>query len=58
MTNTPLVSRDFIQNPYSATIDLNFTQLIEGNLLRVSAWQDNEYGYTKRLVDMVEVVAK
>lgn len=57
MTNTPLVSRDFIQNPYSATIDLNFTQLIEGSLLRVSAWQDNEYGYAKRLVDMAKVVA-
>ena len=56
-TQKPLVSRDFIQNPYSATIDLNFTQLIEGDLLRVCAWQDNEYGYAKRLVDMAEVVA-
>jgi glyceraldehyde 3-phosphate dehydrogenase len=56
LTDKPLVSRDFIQNPYSATIDLNFTQLLDGDLLRVSAWQDNEYGYAKRLADMVEVV--
>jgi glyceraldehyde 3-phosphate dehydrogenase len=57
MTNTPLVSRDFIKNPYSATVDLNFTELIDGDLLRVSAWQDNEYGYAKRVVDMVKVVS-
>jgi len=56
-TLTPLVSRDFIKSPYSATIDLNFTQLLERDLLRVSAWQDNEYGYAARLVDMVRVVA-
>jgi len=57
LTEKPLVSRDFIQNSYSATIDLNLTQLIEGNLLRVSAWQDNEYGYARRLIDMVEVIS-
>ena len=58
LTDTPLVSRDFIQNSYSATIDLHSTKLIEGNLLRVCAWQDNEYGYAKRLVDMANIVTK
>ena len=57
VTSKPLVSRDFIKSPYSATIDLNFTELVDGDLLRVSAWQDNEYGYAKRLVDMAKVVA-
>jgi len=56
ITTKPLVSRDFIKSPYSATIDLNFTELVDDDLLRVSAWQDNEYGYAKRLVDMAKVV--
>ncbi len=58
MTNTPLVSRDFIQSPYSATIDMSFTNLLDGDLLRVLAWQDNEYGYAKRVVDMAGVITK
>jgi glyceraldehyde 3-phosphate dehydrogenase len=56
ITNTPTESNDYIQNPHSAVINLPFT-VISGNLLRVSAWQDNEYGYAKRLVDMAKVVA-
>jgi glyceraldehyde 3-phosphate dehydrogenase len=56
ITSRPLVSRDFIKSPYSATIDLGFTNLIDKDLLRVSAWQDNEYGYAKRLVDMAKFV--
>ncbi len=55
-TNTPNESNDYIQNPHSAVINLPLT-VIAGNLLRVSAWQDNEYGYAKRLVDMVKVIA-
>jgi len=56
-TNTPNESNDYIQNPHSAVINLPFTILAGGNLLRVSAWQDNEYGYAKRLVDMAKVIA-
>lgn len=55
-TNTPNESNDYIQNLHSAVINLPFT-VTAGNLLRVSAWQDNEYGYAKRLVDMVKVIA-
>ena len=55
-TNTPNESNDYIQNPHSAVINLPFTSLVGGNLLRVSAWQDNEYGYAKRLVDMVKAI--
>ena len=55
-TNTPNESSDYIQNPHSAVINLPFTSLVGGNLLRISAWQDNEYGYAKRLVDMAKVI--
>jgi len=54
-TNTPNESNDYIQNPHSAVINLPFT-VISDNLLRVSAWQDNEYGYARRLVDMAKFI--
>ena len=57
-TNTPNESNDYIENPYSAVINLPFTTLVGGNLLRVSAWQDNEYGYANRLVDMVKLIQR
>jgi len=58
ITNTPNESNDYIQNSHSAIVNLPFTSVVGGNLLRVSAWQDNEYGYAKRLVDMVKVVSQ
>ena len=57
-TNTSDESNDYIQNPHSAVINLLFTSVLGGNLLRVSAWQDNEYGYAKRLVDMAKSIAE
>ena len=50
------VSSDYIADPHSATIDLPLLDLAGDNLLRVSAWQDNEYGYACRLVEMTKVV--
>jgi len=51
------VSSDYIASPYSATIDIPLLDLAGDNLLRVSAWQDNEYGYASRLVDMAKVMS-
>jgi glyceraldehyde 3-phosphate dehydrogenase len=56
ITEEDLVSTDFIKSPYSATIDLNLTNLQNSDLLRVCAWQDNEYGYAKRLIDLAGVI--
>lgn len=53
----PKVSSDYIASTYSATIDLPLLDLAGDNLLRVSAWQDNEYGYACRLVEMAKVVS-
>jgi len=55
-TNNANGSDNYIQDPHSAVINLPLTDLSGGDLLRVSAWQDNEYGYAKRLVDMVKIV--
>ena len=53
-----LVSTDFNGNPHSSIIDLPSTALIEGNLVKVLAWYDNEWGYSSRLRDLVRFVAR
>jgi glyceraldehyde 3-phosphate dehydrogenase len=57
-TEEPLVSSDFIKNPYSAIVDLGLTSVIEGDFVKVVAWYDNEWGYSCRLGEMVERVGK
>jgi glyceraldehyde 3-phosphate dehydrogenase len=49
-----LVSSDIIGTTASAIVDLEFTRVVGGNLVKVLAWYDNEWGYTNRLVDMIE----
>lgn len=58
VTNEPLVSTDIIGTRASAIMDLGFTKVIDGDLVKVLAWYDNEYGYANRLVEMVEQVGK
>jgi glyceraldehyde 3-phosphate dehydrogenase len=48
-----LVSTDYIGNSHSATVDLGLTSVIGGNMLKVVAWYDNEWGYSNRLVEVV-----
>jgi len=57
-TGEPKVSSDYIADPYSATIDRALMDLSGGRLLRISAWQDNEYGYAARLVEMAHHIGK
>lgn len=57
-TDEPLVSSDFIGNPHSAIVDLSLTNVVAGNMLKVVAWYDNEWGYSNRLVENVLNVAK
>lgn len=57
-TNEPLVSSDFIGNPHSGIVDLALTNVVGGNLLKVVAWYDNEWGYSNRLVEQVINVGK
>ncbi|MDB5182836.1 MAG: gap [Candidatus Saccharibacteria bacterium] len=53
VTDEELVSRDFIGNSHSATVDMKLTAVIGGNMLKVVAWYDNEWGYSNRLVEVV-----
>ncbi len=52
VTDKPLVSSDFIADPHSAIVDLSLTNVVGGNLIKVVAWYDNEFGYAHRLVEM------
>lgn len=58
VTEDPLVSSDVIGNPHSSIVDLSLTQVVGGNLVKVIAWYDNEYGYANRLVEEVVMVGK
>ncbi|MCK5778753.1 MAG: type I glyceraldehyde-3-phosphate dehydrogenase [Rhodospirillales bacterium] len=53
----PLVSIDFNHNPNSSTFDATQTQVIEGNLVRVLSWYDNEWGFSNRMPDTAKVMA-
>jgi len=57
-SNAPLVSVDFNHNPASATFDLTQTQVIEGKLVRVLAWYDNEWGFSNRMSDTAVAMGK
>lgn len=57
-TDEKLVSSDFIGNPCSSIVDLSLTAVVQGNLLKVVAWYDNEWGYSNRLVELTADVAK
>lgn len=52
-TEEELVSSDFIGNSHSCTVDLPLTSVVGGNLLKVVAWYDNEWGYSNRLIELV-----
>ena len=56
ITDEPLVSVDFKQNPASCIIDSLSTEVISGNLVKVIGWYDNEWGYSCRTADMVEFI--
>jgi glyceraldehyde 3-phosphate dehydrogenase len=53
VTEDPVVSSDFIGDPHSAIVDLPLTRVVGGNLVKVLAWYDNEWGYSNRLVEQV-----
>ena len=58
VTNEPLVSHDFNHMPASSTLALPQTQVIEGKLVRVLSWYDNEWGFSTRMSDTVAAMAK
>ena len=58
VSDEPLVSVDYIGDEHSSTLDALSTQVIEGTLVHVSSWYDNEAGYAARCVDLLDLIAK
>ena len=58
ITDEKLVSVDFNHNPASSTFDLTQTQIVDGKLVRVLAWYDNEWGFSNRMGDIAVAMAK
>ncbi len=57
-SDEPLVSSDYNGDPASSTIDALSTMVIEGNMVKVISWYDNEWGYSSRVVDLCDYIAK
>ena len=57
VTEDPIVSSDIIGEPYGAIVDLKFTKVIDGDLVKVLSWYDNEWGYVETLVKHVSNIA-
>jgi glyceraldehyde 3-phosphate dehydrogenase (phosphorylating) len=53
-TEDPIVSSDIEKSPYSAIFDAELTSVIDGTMVKVFAWYDNEWGYSNRIVDLVQ----
>ena len=52
----PLVSSDFKRNPHSSIVDIEFTQVMGGNMAKVVCWYDNEWGYSCRVADLADYI--
>ncbi|MGH7228216.1 MAG: hypothetical protein ACREIH_03285, partial [Nitrospiraceae bacterium] len=50
VTDEPLVSSDIIQDSRASVVDLELTQVVDGNLVKVMSWYDNEWGYTSQMI--------
>ena len=57
-TEDPVVSSDMLHNPNSSIVDSQFTKVLDGTLVKVLAWYDNEWGYSCRVVDLVAFLVK
>jgi glyceraldehyde 3-phosphate dehydrogenase len=57
-TEDPVVSTDMLHNPNSSIVDAQMTKVLDGNLVKVVSWYDNEWGYSCRVVDLVVFLVK
>ncbi len=57
-TDEPLVSIDFRLNPNSSIVDLESTNVIDGTMVKVFSWYDNEWGFSNRVIDLIHLMAR
>ena len=54
----PLVSSDYVNDPRSSIVDASSTMVVDGTLVKILAWYDNEWGYSNRMVDLASKVGQ
>jgi glyceraldehyde 3-phosphate dehydrogenase len=57
-TEDPIVSADIIHNTHSSIFDAGMTQVMDGNFAKIFSWYDNEWGYSARVVDLIQFISK
>lgn len=56
VSDDPLVSSDIIQSPYAAIIDAEMTRVVDGDLVKIMAWYDNEWGFTNQMIRQINEI--
>lgn len=56
VSDEPLVSTDIIQSPFASIVDLNMTRVVNGDLVKIMAWYDNEWGFTNQMIRQINEV--
>jgi glyceraldehyde 3-phosphate dehydrogenase len=56
VTDEPVVSSDMIKSPYAAVVDLEMTRVVDGDLVKVMAWYDNEWGFTNQMIRQIKEI--
>lgn len=55
-TYEPIVSSDIVKSPYASTVDLSMTRVVDGDLLKVMTWYDNEWGFTNQMIRQIQEI--
>jgi len=55
-THEQIVSSDIVQSPYASTVDLSMTRVVDGDLLKVMTWYDNEWGFTNQMIRQIQEI--
>ena len=56
VSNEPLVSSDIVQSPFASIIDLEMTRVVDGDLVKIMAWYDNEWGFTNQMIRQIQEI--
>ncbi|HEY9342719.1 MAG TPA: hypothetical protein VIQ23_14135 [Hanamia sp.] len=51
-----MVSSDIIKNPFVSTVDLKITRVVDGDLVKIMAWYDNEWGFTNQMIREIKAI--
>jgi len=55
-SNEPLVSSDIVQSPFASIVDLGMTRVVDGDLVKIMTWYDNEWGFTNQMIREIQLI--